>query len=273
MKFRRIAQLVKEEAANSLRKRIEAINAGDYDWILRDNLTPYRWKQYQAGTITREQAAEIATKRATAASEKATEKKLARLEAAETAPDVNGLEIHIEWKKSRTWGANPTATVYAETEAGYMTTTGTASGCGYDKESAAIAEALNKIPGIGKMLCTAKEKALEAGKQTGNEYNSSNADLIAYGAGYGAIPYFEGGVGVNSHISVFKACGIKCEFERHYKNTAIYIMKAEEKPEPAAAPERENSKVTALDRIAATMRGGFDEIAAAAAKDPETVTE
>jgi len=233
MKYNNIAIQIKAEAANSLKKRIEAIKAGTPERVMKDNLTAYRWKQYQDGRITFEQAAEIATKRATEKTNKDIERKLARLEAVEQAADLESIEIYVEWKKNRTWGANPTATVYAETSAGYITTTGTASGCGYDKESAAIAEALNKIPGIIKLLCIAKEKALEAGKQAGNEYNSSNTDLIAYGAGYGAIPYFKGGVGTGSHIRVFEACGIKCELERHHKNTDFYMFKKVKQEAPA----------------------------------------
>ena len=225
MKFEKIAELIKEQEKNGLAKRLAAIKAGAPEWVTLDNLTPYRKQQLKAGEITPEQAAEIATKAATRKAEKHTAKELSRLAAAEQAPELMSVEISVEWKRSRTWGANPTATVYAETAAGYVTTTGSASGCGYDKESAAIAAALDKIPAVIRALCEKKEAALKSGAAAGNEYSSSNADLIAYGAGYGAIPYFEGGVGTNAHRNVFEACGLACQLERHHKNSDFYIFK------------------------------------------------
>ena len=277
MKYKNIMELVKRENADSLNNRIEAIKAQSPEWVIRDNLTPYRWKQYKDGSITPEKAVEIATARATAKAEKELNKKLSRLESIEAAATVTGLEIHIEWKRSRTWGANPTATVYADTDAGYVTTTGHASGCGYDKESAAIADALNQIPGIAKMLCNKKESALEAGQSASGKWNDSNAKMIAYGAGYGAIPYMEGGVGTSAHIAVFKACGIACELERHHKNSAFYIFKAEPVQETATETTTETEPETAgsLDTIRGRMIDGFNGIAAAATNTetaPEVVT-
>lgn len=121
-------------------------------------------------------------------------------------------------------------------------------------------------------MCEKKESELAAGAEAGTEYNSSNAKYIAYGAGYGSIPYFEGGVGTGSHIKVFEACGIKCELERHHKNTDFYILKKvkQEAPAPEVVTETESTKK--LLTIADTMKRGFDELAAAAtATTPESV--
>lgn len=87
---------------------------------------------------------------------------LDRLDAADKAPVFTGLKVKIEWEKSRTWGSNPSAECWVigngpaiytiEGEDGkpltnnngtpYLNTThykvGHASGCGYDKRSAAI---------------------------------------------------------------------------------------------------------------------------------------
>ena len=52
----------------------------DPDRGLKANSTETRWKQYQAGTITREKAVELATKRATKEIEKKTAAKLAKLD-------------------------------------------------------------------------------------------------------------------------------------------------------------------------------------------------
>ena len=48
--------------------------------------------------------------------------------------------IEIVWKKNTTWGLNPHASVTIDG----ITTTGRASGCGYDKASAAVVAALSK---------------------------------------------------------------------------------------------------------------------------------
>jgi len=80
-------------------------------------------------------------------------KKAARVLATETArveeeknqKPVKSITISIEWKKSRRWGSNPVAEgriEYADGTWGH-TATARASGCGYDKESAVIAQIFN----------------------------------------------------------------------------------------------------------------------------------
>lgn len=51
--------------------------------------------------------------------------------------------INVDWHRSRMWGSNPRAEVWANL-AGIRGdyTNGTVSGCGYDKESAAVDLAL-----------------------------------------------------------------------------------------------------------------------------------
>lgn len=182
--------------------------------------TETRWTAYQEGRITREKAVELATARALKELEKNHARKLAKLASAEAAPDVESIAIHVEWKRSRTWGYNPHASVIVNHTNRY---TGSASGCGYDKRTAAIAEALNQSAVMQRMLYQAKEKALangydpESAKAHGSE---TNRYCIAYGAGYGVLPYFEGGVGMGSFCSVFEACGLKVternESGKHY---------------------------------------------------------
>lgn len=64
---------------------------------------------------------------------------LKRLDALSQAEPLQYVEARVEWKKSRTWGYNPS--VEAWTSGSYYDT-GRASGFGYDKESAAIEHAL-----------------------------------------------------------------------------------------------------------------------------------
>ena len=113
----------------------------------------------------------------------------AKLDAAEAANDASTIYISVEWKKSRVWGANPTATV---TGSGSYST-GYASGCGYDKESAAIAEALNDNPVIMRILYEHADKG----------------GAFPYGVTtWAGVPSFDGGCGVSVFYNIFISCGI-----------------------------------------------------------------
>ena len=63
------------------------------------------------------------------------------------------ISINIEYKRNRMWGWNPTAMVTASLDGVRTdTTTGTASGCGYDKLSAAVCEAFSENPLLQTLL-------------------------------------------------------------------------------------------------------------------------
>lgn len=198
---------------------------GDLDRGLKQYSTARRWEQYKAGEITREKAVELATKRALKEIEKDTAAKLARLDRVAAAPDLTFISISVDWVRSRTWGNNPHAE--ARTNAG--TFSGTASGCGYDKESTAIAEALNQCDSVLKVLYTLKENGLRAGlsdKSKTAACGRSNGDICGYGAGYGAIPYFEGGVGSSCFWSILKKCGFSTSCH-HGKHSDFYSVEKE----------------------------------------------
>ena len=213
--FPRLTAEIEADAANRVYSVEHFINYGfrpswgkqhqtDPDRGLRAWLTPRRWEQYQGGEIDRARAVELATHRAVKAENKETARNLARLEAAVAAPGFDSVSVSVTWARSRTWGANPTAEVV---NIGDRKTTGHASGCGYDKESAAIAEALNQNPAALRVLYDLAENALSAGKSpmtcTGYDWR----DSIGYGSGYGVLPYFEGGVGSDCFWSIFKSAG------------------------------------------------------------------
>lgn len=197
-------------------------NRTDSDRGLNKYLTDLRWQQYKTGKISREKAVEIASARATKQAEKALEKQLARLETVRNAPDINYIQIMIDWKRSATWGYNPTARVITNVSATY----GTASGCGYDKESAAIAEAFDKNPSILKLLYTLKENSLQAGI---SDYSHTactgidNCNVCGYGAGYSVLPYFEGGVGANCFWAILDKCGYTVR-SMHTKHEDYYTL-------------------------------------------------
>lgn len=71
--------------------------------------------------------------------------------------------FNIIWVKSHTWGLNPNVKWGNET-------VGRASGCGYDKESAALVDFLNFLIPEGKYLPSG-----------GAGFNSVRRDLVNYG--------------------------------------------------------------------------------------------
>lgn len=116
------------------------------------------------------------------------EKCFARVHEVEEVEAPAAVSVVVEWHKSRTWGENPRARVAAERVATY----GSASGCGYDKESAAIASAFNQNPEILKIL-----------------YNHAEAgETFPYGVDvWAGLPSFAGGCGVSCFYQIFEACG------------------------------------------------------------------
>jgi len=190
--------------------------------------TARRWEQYQAGEIDRAKACELAIKRMNKEIEKEISLKLAHLEAVANAPEVRYISVNVEYKRSSTWGYNPAVKVITNGESGIFR--GYASGCGYDKESAAVADAFNKSLGILKILYTLKEKALEAGESDKSETACTGVDnrsCIGYGAGYSVIPYFEGGVGVNCFWSILKALGYETQCNYGKRETLYRLYRKE----------------------------------------------
>lgn len=116
------------------------------------------------------------------------EKCFARVHEVEEVETPAAVSVVVEWHKSRTWGENPRARVAAERVATY----GSASGCGYDKESAAIANAFNQNPEILKIL-----------------YDHAEAgETFPYGVDvWAGLPSFAGGCGVSCFYSIFETCG------------------------------------------------------------------
>ena len=189
---------------------------------LKENSTATRWEQYTAGKISREKAVELAIKRYDKQLDKEIEKRLKHLRAVSIAPDLQFINIYVSWVKSSYWGYNPHVEVV--TNAG--TYVGRASGCGYDKESAAVAEAFNQSLSILKALYTLKEKGLEDGL---SDYSATactghdNRNICGYGSGYSVIPYFEGGVGVSCFWNILKKCGFET-YCRCAKHSNIYFV-------------------------------------------------
>lgn len=191
----------------------------DSDSTLERYSTSTRWIQYKNGEISREKCLDYAIKRIEKKYANDLEKHINRLETIANAAEIKSISVSVVWHKSRTWGYNPAVEIRLETKEGYKFSTGTASGCGYDKRSAAVGSALNEMPEAVKLLCDIKEAKIPEMPETNN---SSNAPYIAYGAGYGAIPYYEGGVGYSCFDKIFEIAGFKRICFNETKTTDYY---------------------------------------------------
>lgn len=172
---------------------VRAATAGDFlrDWRANHFLTPTTLaavRELPMGDKLPEKIIEKITNKRKREINREIEKRFDRLREVEEVEAPAAVSIVVEWHKSQTWGMNPRARVAAERVATY----GSASGCGYDKESAAIASAFNQNPETLKIL-----------------YDHAEAGgVFPYGVDVRAgLPSFAGGCGVSCFYSIFEACG------------------------------------------------------------------
>lgn len=191
---------------------------------LKQYSTKTRYDQYKNGVITRAKAVDYAAARMEKQIDKEIAATLEKLERIEKAPDLQYISINVSYTKNATWGYNPIAT--ANTNNG--TTTGYASGYGYDKESSAVASALNKNYSVLKTLYTIKENAFKAGLSDFSKTACNGVDnrsTCGYGAGYDILPYFEGGVGVGCFWDILKKAGFttRCNYVKNENYYNVYM--------------------------------------------------
>jgi len=190
---------------------LETITAAEAlkTWNYTDRMTPAALEMVkaaaadQAATIPETARAKM-MKRYTNENEKNRARYLEKLDRAEAAEPLTSAAIVVDWTRSRTWGWNPTATVTVNGDY-YRKTKDSASGCGYDKESAAICGAFNANPSIMRALY----EHAEQGRKFPYSVNT-----------YAGIPYFDGGCGVSCNYSVFKAMGYKFADVAHSRHGA-----------------------------------------------------
>jgi len=217
--FPNIFKAIKAEQAKRMQEFISSVNEEKSISVLTN---PYNYfgglipKSKKGYLWTLEGLREYLIARKLKANEKALNDKLAHLQAVADAEQLESISISVEWKKSRMWGSNPTADARVCGKMYGQNYIGTASGCGYDKESAAIAEALNQSLPLLKALYALKETAPDA----------KNHDLFGYGSGYGILPHFEGGVGVSCYPKIFEKIGFKWERVATGKTFDAYAVKA-----------------------------------------------
>jgi hypothetical protein len=161
-----------------------------------------------------EQLREYIIKRCVAENQKELNLKIQKVKEVFAAPDVVSINISVEWKKSSTWGSNPTATAEIRLSDGSFErfVSGSITGCGFDKESTATAEALNQSNSVLKLLYAKKD----------SDITKSNRELIGYGSGYYVLPNFEGGVGFDCHRRIFEGFGFEVENSGSGKSFDVY---------------------------------------------------
>lgn len=202
--------IVSENEKNNAYK-LELINNLDntdiakLDWRLSDLLTAGQKKKL----FSLEELKEVLKSRNKKVQEKRNLKDLERLDFA-SLEDIETLTINVEWKRSQMWGMNPTAEAYVN-GIGHVSS-GSIGGCGYDKQSTAVANVLNQVPQLIKKLYELKE----------NNVDVKNHDLFGYGSGYGVLPSFEGGVGVSCYYKIFDSIGYEFKTISNGKTFDVY---------------------------------------------------
>ena len=210
----KLTKQVKKENEKDLKTAIINLNKAKKEdltnlWYYSEKLT-----KRQKEKLTKSEQKEVLKNKIIKEYEKRLVKNLKKIDTIKNAnDDVRSISINVEWVKNNTWGYNPHATVYTSNG---DATDGRASGCGYDKESTAIAEALNKNNDILKLLYNYKNKKMTLKK-------TNNHDILGYGSGYGVLPYFEGGVGVSSLLNIFRKLGYTIS-EHHTNRSDFYTI-------------------------------------------------
>lgn len=176
-------------------KWINGLTAGEIvkNWAAVKYTTPKTLEALKAMNPDEKPGAEIIEKmikKIERVNAKNTAKRLKMIEAAENAEDVSSVTINVEYYHNRTWGWNPTATLIGRNDY----TSGRASGCGYDKTSAAMSSAMNDSPEIMRILYK----------------HAENGEKFPYSVHtFAGVPAFDGGCGVTCFYAVFEACGYK----------------------------------------------------------------
>lgn len=130
-----------------------------------------------------------------------------RIEAAEKVAPVSYIYVEIAYSKARAKCEIWTSSEYEK---------GFAGGYGYDRASAALAEAARKCPSIDRLLFDAIEGHEEAFK-----------DFLGYGCGNGPLPSLMGGVGLSCLFRLFNRCGLVGNHSSTEKTDTLTLMTPE----------------------------------------------
>ena len=117
------------------------------------------------------------------------------------------IRVEVNWKKSRMWGSNPTAEVWAD---GY-TSSPSIGGCGFDKESTATATAFKENIVFDRIVATCAWLDMKESKATGRDEKT-----YGYHVGYTGFR-FDDAVGYECHNRIIKRAGYRSTGEFHPK--------------------------------------------------------
>ena len=222
-KLKELIRKETEKRTKNIVQEFEKIKEIDENYYFKSLLTNNKIIKYKAGEIGIRDLIDFAIKKEIKQQEKALQNKLARVDRVSTDPaTIDSITILAQPNSGGTW----TASVVVEGSQYFPTFTGRAGGYGYDKESACVGEALNKIDALMFLLYQFKNERLTQEHIDNILYD--NRDIIEYGAGYGAIPYFEGGVGIDCHIRILQKLGFKLITRRWTNGSYIYVFTRKE---------------------------------------------
>jgi hypothetical protein len=177
-------------------------------------LTEFEKSKIKAGRFLVEHYAENIVKRLNK-THKAQE--VGRLNAIfESDKEIKRIVVATDWRRG-SMQANQCKAVVTVTYADYQTEvfeSERTGGCGYDKESTAIASAFGRINALLKELALKANEAIEQGE--------GYREYIGYGCGYNTLPYFEGGVGFNSQVKILSSLGYKMNHLHWTKKSDVY---------------------------------------------------
>lgn len=195
VEFVKLRELLASESQGELNKRIANLNTAEG---LASSLS-WEGKKYKG---TPEQVKAKLLKKITRENAKRLDEQLRKVSLVEKSEEFSSpLVVSVEWKASRMWGNNP----IASTNFGFVGSS--VGGCGYDKQSTALAEGLNSHLPLLRKLYAVKEGFLVRGASAMKD----NHSILGYGSGYGVLPSFEGGVGVSEHGRIIEGVGLKFE--------------------------------------------------------------
>lgn len=196
-----------ENKIDALKEALKVNDVNALNWYQRDRLTVAQYDHLKNGNLKRfKELVRKQIKKEEAKKQIVKNDCIQKIQGMKEAGSLKHLKITIEWARSKTWGYNPHVEAWAQyVNIGTLYNTGSASGCGYDKESAAVASAINEMmkPFILKNFSTLKDPAI-----------------------YGVCDHalcFDGGVGMSSFIKAFRACGYDVH-ESHGKTFDSYII-------------------------------------------------
>lgn len=212
--FKKAAEEIYDNYKDLLKEHEDLIRSGDDEHrALRRFSTDTRWEQFVSGKITEEQACDYAIARETRSLQKEYDTSIQKLVSCDVAPEIESIEIYVDWKRSAVWGLNPSAEITLRLSDGNVAIyRGYASGCGYDKRSAAVASALKDSAEIKRLLLERQSQLDDEGKLTPDKDGYCH---FPYGCGYDqTIPGFEGGVGIECHLRGLEDAGFEIVTER-----------------------------------------------------------